>query len=165
MYAKIIDNRIELPPINKTLESSTIFNYSSNNLMLEEDGYSIFLESEIDGYNIGTHKVINNELRDISKTQEYIAEQEEKQKDIQDKKTITKRQLWFWLFQKKGIEKESIPAVIQSIQDPTNKYLASASYEGTDIFEYGNPFVSIIGKALGLTTADLIKCFDEAPSL
>lgn len=109
--------------------------------------------------------IVDGELKDISQTPEYIAEQEAKAKAIQDAKTITKRQLLFWLFQNKNIKEANILTAISNIEDENNRYLGEISYNGTNNFQYGNPFVAVIGQALGLTTQDLIKCFDEAINL
>ena len=91
-------------------------------------------------------------------------EVEEAQKELA-MKYITKRQMWIWLFTNKGIKKEQIPAVIESIPDETMRYLAGANYEGTNDFYYGNQFVPIIGTALGLSEEELKTMFDEASAL
>jgi len=104
-------------------------------------------------------------ITDISNTPEYIAEQQAKQAEIQNKKTITKRQLLFWLFLNKQKTETDILNAIEAIQDPSQRYLGQVSYNGTNNFEYGNPFVPVIGQALGLTTTELIKCFDEAKEM
>ena len=109
--------------------------------------------------------LVDGEVKDISQTPEYIAEQEHQKALIQDKKTITKRQLLFWLFLKKQIIEDSIFTAISSIPDAQNRYLGEKSYAGTNNFEFGNPFVPVIGQALGLTSEELILMFDEASLL
>jgi len=152
---------IEHPPINK----DNICNYNVATDLLEVDGYVNIEQSLIDLFNQGKGKIENNTIIDISQTPEYIAEQEVKAKAIQDAKTITKRQLLFWLFLNKNIKEANILTAISTIEDVNNRYLGEISYNGTNNFQYGNPFVSVIGQALGLTTQDLIKCFDEAINL
>ena len=100
------------------------------------------------------------------KPQPTIEELEELQSQVeqqeQNAKEITKRQLNFWIYLKKGIKEDDIYTAINSIEDEKTRYLAEQSYKGTNTFVYGNPFVSVIGIALGLTEQDLIQCFDEA---
>lgn len=102
---------------------------------------------------------------DISNTNAYKAKVAEKEAKIQNSKTITKRQLLFWLFQQKGIKEDAIFAAISTIDDEATQYLAEKSYTGTNNFEYGNPFVPVIGRALGLTIEEIKTMFDEAKEL
>jgi hypothetical protein len=109
--------------------------------------------------------IINGTFTDISTTPEYIAEQELKQAEIQAKKNITKRQMLIWLFLNKQKTETDILNAIDTISDNSQKYLALVNYNGTNEFYYGNEFVSIIGQALGLTTAQIKTMFDDAKSL
>jgi len=109
--------------------------------------------------------LIDGEVICVEKNPEYIAEQKRQNMLIQAQKTITKRQLLFWLFLKKQITEDSIFTAINSIPDQKNRYLGEKSYTGTNNFEFGNPFVPVIGQALGLTSDELVLMFDEASHL
>jgi hypothetical protein len=124
-----------------------------------------FVDINYETFSPKEYKIVNNTLANRTKDADYILEQAEKEKEIQDKKTITKRQLLFWLFLKKKITEDNIFTAISTIADPINKYLGEKSYTGTNNFEYGNPFVSVIGQALGLTEIELKQCFDEAKDM
>lgn len=103
---------------------------------------------------------------EISKdSEEYTAIIAEQKAEIQAKKNITKRQLLIWLYTNKQKTEDDIYAAINSIPNASQKYLAKVNYSGTNNFYYGNAFVPVIGGALGLTTSDLTKMFDEAVSL
>ena len=97
--------------------------------------------------------------------EELEALQPQIDKQEQNLKSITRRQLLFWLFLNKGIKEEAIFTAINSIADESNRYLAEKSYTGTNNFQFGNPFVSVIGMALGLTEQELQQCFDEAKEM
>lgn len=100
----------------------------------------------------------------------YLTPEEYKLTDLyqsqaQAMKNITKRQLLIWLYTNKSKTEDDISTAIETITDTTQKYLAKVNYNGTNIFYYGNTFVSVIGTALGLTTDEIKKMFDEAESL
>lgn len=89
----------------------------------------------------------------------------QKADEAQAMKNITKRQMLIWLYTNKGKTEDDIFTAINTISDPTQKYLAKVNYSGTNNFYYGNGFVSVIGQALGLTVDELKAMFDQASQL
>lgn len=106
--------------------------------------------------------IINFEFAD---TPEYLAQKAEEEQRTQAYKNITKRQLLIWLFVNKQKTEADIFNAINSIQDPSQKYLATVNYTGTNNFYFGNAFTPVIGGALGLSLVELKKMFDEAGAL
>lgn len=87
-------------------------------------------------------------------TEEYKEEQAQKERNRLDLLSLTKREVFLGLYQAKGITPEQIKA---QITDPA----ALIEFEYANDYFRGNPLINTVGQALGITSDQLDKFFDE----
>lgn len=87
-------------------------------------------------------------------TDEYKEEQAKKERNRLDLLSLTKREVFLGLYQAKGITPEQIKAQISA---PA----ALIEFEYANDYFRGNPLISTVGQALGITSDQLDKFFDE----
>lgn len=87
-------------------------------------------------------------------TEEYKEEQAQKERNRLDLLSLTKREVFLGLYQAKGITPEQIKA---QISDPA----ALIEFEYANDYFRGNPLINTVGTALGITSDQLDKFFDE----
>lgn len=146
-----------------TTKNISIINYIGeiiDGFQLVSDNEAIDILQNPDKYNI-----VNMKLQDISNTQAYKDKIEAKILKEQQLKNITKRQLLIWIYTNYKKTEDDIFNAINTITDNDKRYLAKVNYNGTNNFYYGNEYVQLIGVALGLTSDDLKKMFNEANNL
>lgn len=87
-------------------------------------------------------------------TEEYKEEQAQKERNRLDLLSLTKREVFLGLYQAKGITPEQIKA---KITDPAGLI----EFEYANDYFRGNPLIDTVGTALGITSDQLDKFFDE----
>ena len=87
-------------------------------------------------------------------TEEYEQEQAQKERNRLDLLSLTKREVFLGLYQAKGITPEQIKAQISA---PA----ALIEFEYANDYFRGNPLINTVGQALGITSDQLDKFFDE----
>lgn len=87
-------------------------------------------------------------------TDEYKEEQAKKERERLDLLSLTKREVFLGLYQAKGITPEQIKAQISA---PA----ALIEFEYANDYFRGNPLINTVGQALGITSDQLDKFFDE----
>ena len=90
----------------------------------------------------------------IDNSEEYQQEQAQKERNRLDLLSLTKREVFLGLYQAKGITPEQIKA---QITDPA----ALIEFEYANDYFRGNPLINTVGQALGITSDQLDKFFDE----
>lgn len=85
---------------------------------------------------------------------DYEAKQAQKERNRLDLLSLTKREVFLGLFHAKGITPEQIKA---QISDPA----ALIEFEYANDYFRGNPLINTVGTALGITSDQLDKFFDE----
>ena len=87
-------------------------------------------------------------------TEEYEQEQAQKERNRLDLLSLTKREVFLGLYQAKGITPAQIKAQISA---PA----ALIEFEYANDYFRGNPLINTVGQALGITSDQLDKFFDE----
>ncbi|THJ32412.1 hypothetical protein E8K88_11980 [Lampropedia aestuarii] len=83
---------------------------------------------------------------------------------IPDVYQITRRQGLIALFREEGVKDSDVQAIIDSIEDPGNKYEAQLEFMNA-AWEISNPWVIQFATALGLTKKRLQELFNIADTL
>lgn len=89
----------------------------------------------------------------IDNTEEYEAEQAQKERQRIDMLSMTKREMFLGLYQAKGITPDMLKA---QITDPQ----ALIEFEYANDYYRGNPLIDVIGAQLGFTSEQLDKFFE-----
>ena len=91
---------------------------------------------------------------ELMTVEEEEAKEAQKERNRLDLLSLTKREVFLGLYQAKGITPEQIKA---QITDPA----ALIEFEYANDYFRGNPLINTVGQALGITSDQLDKFFDE----
>lgn len=162
-YAKLVDNHLNIAPVNYTLENGRIiFNFNSDTELMLENGFKPVIVAEKPDYPyVVTYEETENEIVEII-TEDTEEIERRRQAEIERIKNLrmTKADFWIALLDK-NITKEMVKEKINLIPDETLRTKTLIRIDDADNFWRGDLSMNTVGAMFGISSEELDYLFEH----